>query len=127
MVDEDVIAHITASWTGIPVKKLAEEESGRLLKLEETMHQRIVGQDEAIHAVARAVRRARAGLKDRSGLLVPLSSWDPLEWARPRLARVLADVLFGSEDAMVRLDMSEYMEKFNVSRLVRSPSGLCGL
>ncbi|HPU36316.1 MAG TPA: AAA family ATPase, partial [Bacillota bacterium] len=126
VVDEDVIAHITASWTGIPVKKLAEEESERLLKLEETMHQRIVGQDEAIHAVARAVRRARAGLKDPKRPIGSFIFLGPTGVGKTELARVLADVLFGSEDAMVRLDMSEYMEKFNVSRLVGAPPGYVG-
>ncbi|VFU15920.1 class III stress response-related ATPase, AAA+ superfamily (fragment) [anaerobic digester metagenome] len=126
VVDEDDIAHITASWTGIPVKKLAEEESERLLKLEETLHQRVVGQDEAIQAVARAVRRARAGLKDPKRPIGSFIFLGPTGEGKTELARTLADVLFGSEDAMVRLDMSEYMEKFSVSRLVGAPPGYVG-
>jgi ATP-dependent Clp protease ATP-binding subunit ClpC len=126
VVDEDDIAHITASWTGIPVKKLAEEESERLLKLEETLHQRVVGQDEAIQAVARAVRRARAGLKDPKRPIGSFIFLGPTGVGKTELARTLADVLFGSEDAMVRLDMSEYMEKFSVSRLVGAPPGYVG-
>ena len=125
-VDEEAIAHITASWTGIPVKKLAEEESERLLRLEETLHQRVVGQDEAIQAVARAVRRARAGLKDPRRPIGSFIFLGPTGVGKTELARTLADVLFGSEDAMVRLDMSEYMEKFSVSRLVGAPPGYVG-
>ncbi len=126
VVDEDDIAHITASWTGIPVKKLAEEESERLLKMEEILHRRVVGQDEAIQAVSRAVRRARAGLKDPKRPVGSFIFLGPTGVGKTELAKTLADVLFGSEDAMVRLDMSEYMEKFSVSRLVGAPPGYVG-
>jgi len=126
VVDEDVIAQIAASWTGIPVKKLAEEESERLLKMEEVLHQRVIAQDEAIQAVSRAVRRARAGLKDPKRPIGSFIFLGPTGVGKTELARALAEVLFGDEDAMVRIDMSEYMEKFAVSRLVGAPPGYVG-
>ncbi|NPV74167.1 MAG: ATP-dependent Clp protease ATP-binding subunit [Pelotomaculum sp.] len=126
VVDEEDIAHIVSSWTGIPVKKLAEEESERLLKMEEVLHQRVVGQDEAIRAVSRAIRRARAGLKDPKRPIGSFIFLGPTGVGKTELARALAEVLFGSEDAMVRIDMSEYMEKFAVSRLVGAPPGYVG-
>ncbi|OPX89600.1 ATP-dependent Clp protease ATP-binding subunit [Pelotomaculum sp. PtaB.Bin117] len=126
VVDEDVIAQIAASWTGIPVKKLAEEESERLLKMEEILHRRVIGQDEAILAVSRAVRRARAGLKDPKRPIGSFIFLGPTGVGKTELARALAEVLFGDEDAMVRIDMSEYMEKFAVSRLVGAPPGYVG-
>ena len=126
VVDEEAIAHIVSSWTGVPVKKLAEEESERLLKMEEVLHQRVVGQDEAIRAVSRAVRRARAGLKDPKRPIGSFIFLGPTGVGKTELARALAEVLFGSEDAMVRIDMSEYMEKFAVSRLVGAPPGYVG-
>lgn len=126
VVDEDAIAHIVSSWTGIPVKKIAGEESERLLKMEETLHQRVVGQDEAIRAVSRAVRRTRAGLKDPKRPIGSFIFLGPTGVGKTELARALAEVLFGNEDAMVRIDMSEYMEKFAVSRLVGAPPGYVG-
>ncbi|OPX83379.1 MAG: Negative regulator of genetic competence ClpC/MecB [Pelotomaculum sp. PtaB.Bin013] len=126
VVDEDVIAQIAANWTGIPVKKLAEGESERLLKMEEILHQRVIGQDEAILAVSRAVRRARAGLKDPKRPIGSFIFLGPTGVGKTELARALAEVLFGDEDAMVRIDMSEYMEKFAVSRLVGAPPGYVG-
>jgi ATP-dependent Clp protease ATP-binding subunit ClpC len=126
VVDEEVIAHIVASWTGVPVQKLSEGESERLLKMEEVLHQRVVGQDEAIGAVSRAIRRARAGLKDPKRPIGSFIFLGPTGVGKTELARTLADVLFGSEDAMVRIDMSEYMEKFAVSRLVGAPPGYVG-
>lgn len=126
VVDEEAIAHIVSSWTGVPVKKLAEEETERLLKMEEILHQRVVGQDEAIRAVSRAVRRARAGLKDPKRPIGSFIFLGPTGVGKTELARALAEVLFGSEDAMVRIDMSEYMEKFAVSRLVGAPPGYVG-
>jgi len=126
VVDEDAIAHIVSSWTGVPVKKLAEEESERLLNMEEVLHQRVVGQDEAIRAVSRAIRRARAGLKDPKRPIGSFIFLGPTGVGKTELARALADALFGSEDAMVRIDMSEYMEKFAVSRLVGAPPGYVG-
>lgn len=126
VVDEDVIAHIVSSWTGVPVKKLSEGESERLLKMEEVLHQRVVGQDEAIQAISRAIRRARAGLKDPKRPIGSFIFLGPTGVGKTELARTLADVLFGSEEAMVRIDMSEYMEKFAVSRLVGAPPGYVG-
>ncbi|QGG49218.1 ATP-dependent Clp protease ATP-binding subunit [Heliorestis convoluta] len=125
-VREEDIAHIIASWTGIPVKKLAEEESARLLKLEEVLHERLVGQDAAVKAVSRAVRRARAGLKDPKRPIGSFIFLGPTGVGKTELAKALADSLFGREDAMVRVDMSEYMEKHAVSRLVGAPPGYVG-
>ncbi len=125
-VTEEDIAHIVSSWTGIPVKKLAEEESARLLKMEEILHQRVIGQDEAVKAVARAVRRARAGLKDPKRPIGSFIFLGPTGVGKTELARALAEALFGDEDALVRIDMSEYMEKHAVSRLVGAPPGYVG-
>ncbi|KJS17231.1 MAG: Clp protease ClpX [Peptococcaceae bacterium BRH_c4b] len=125
-VTEEDIAHIVSSWTGIPVQKLAEGESERLLKLEEVLHHRVVGQDEAVMAVSRAVRRARAGLKDPKRPVGSFIFLGPTGVGKTELARALAEALFGDEDAMIRLDMSEYMEKFAVSRLVGAPPGYVG-
>ncbi len=125
-VSEDDIAQIVSSWTGIPVRKLAEEESERLLKLEEVLHQRVVGQEEAVTAVAKAVRRARAGLKDPKRPIGSFIFLGPTGVGKTELARALAESLFGDEDAMVRVDMSEYMERHAVSRLVGAPPGYVG-
>ncbi|MHB9095744.1 MAG: ATP-dependent Clp protease ATP-binding subunit [Eubacteriales bacterium] len=125
-VTEDDIAHIVSSWTGIPVKKLAEEESARLLKMEEILHQRVIGQNEAVEAVSKAVRRARAGLKDPKRPVGSFIFLGPTGVGKTELARALADALFGDEDALVRIDMSEYMEKHAVSRLVGAPPGYVG-
>jgi ATP-dependent Clp protease ATP-binding subunit ClpC len=110
----------------VPVKKLSEGEAERLLKMEEVLHQRVVGQDEAIQAVSKAIRRARAGLKDPKRPIGSFIFLGPTGVGKTELARTLAEVLFGSEDAMVRIDMSEYMEKFAVSRLVGAPPGYVG-
>lgn len=126
VVTGDDIAHVVASWTGIPVKKLAEEESERLLKLEEVLHKRVVGQHDAVTAVARAVRRARAGLKDPKRPIGSFIFLGPTGVGKTELARALAEAMFGDEDAMIRLDMSEYMEKHTVSRLVGAPPGYVG-
>lgn len=126
VVDEEAIAQIAASWTGIPIKKIAEEESEKLLKMEEILHQRVIGQDEAIQAVSRAVRRARAGLKDPKRPIGSFIFLGPTGVGKTELARALAEALFGNEDATVRIDMSEYMEKFAVSRLVGAPPGYVG-
>ncbi|MED3843175.1 ATP-dependent protease ATP-binding subunit ClpC [Geobacillus stearothermophilus] len=120
------IAAVVSSWTGIPVSKLAETETERLLKLEEILHSRVVGQDEAVKAVAKAVRRARAGLKD---LKRPIGSFiflGPTGVGKTELARALAEAMFGDEDALIRIDMSEYMEKHSTSRLIGSPPGYVG-
>ncbi|MGE4273378.1 MAG: ATP-dependent Clp protease ATP-binding subunit [Desulfitobacterium sp.] len=125
-VTADDIAQIVASWTGIPVKKLAQEESERLLRLEETLHQRVVGQEDAVKAVSRAVRRARAGLKDPKRPVGSFIFLGPTGVGKTELARALAEALFGEDDALVRIDMSEYMEKHAVSRLVGAPPGYIG-
>lgn len=125
-VTEDDIAHVVGSWTGIPVKKLAEEESERLLKMEDILHERVIGQDEAVKAVARAVRRARSGLKDPKRPIGSFIFLGPTGVGKTELARALAETIFGDEDAMIRLDMSEYMEKHTVSRLVGAPPGYVG-
>ncbi len=125
-VDEEDIAHIVSKWTGIPLIKLEEKESEKLLKMEETVHKRVVGQDEAISAIARAVRRSRAGLKDPRKPIGSFVFLGPTGVGKTLLARALAEFLFGDEDALVQLDMSEYMEKFNVSRLVGAPPGYVG-
>ena len=125
-VTEEDIAHIVSSWTGVPVKKLAEEESERLLKMEDVLHQRVIGQDEAVKAVSRAVRRARAGLKDPKRPIGSFVFLGPTGVGKTELARALAEALFGEEDALVRIDMSEYMEKHAVSRLVGAPPGYVG-
>ncbi|MDQ7095257.1 ATP-dependent Clp protease ATP-binding subunit [Desulfosporosinus sp. PR] len=126
MVTEDDIAQIVASWTGIPVKKLAQEESERLLKLEEILHQRVIGQEDAVTAVARAVRRARAGLKDPKRPIGSFVFLGPTGVGKTELGRSLAEAMFGDEKALIRIDMSEYMEKHAVSRLVGAPPGYIG-
>ncbi|MDT3699901.1 MAG: ATP-dependent Clp protease ATP-binding subunit [Thermincola sp.] len=125
-VTEEDIAHIVSSWTGVPVKKLAEGESERLLNMEGILHQRVIGQDEAVQAVSKAVRRARAGLKDPKRPVGSFIFLGPTGVGKTELARALAEALFGEEDAMVRIDMSEYMEKHAVSRLVGAPPGYVG-
>ncbi len=126
IVTEDDIADVVAGWTGIPVAKLAEAESERLLHLEDELHQRVVGQDEAVVAVSKAVRRARAGLKDPKRPIGSFLFLGPTGVGKTELARALAANLFGDEGAMIRLDMSEYMEKHTVSRLVGAPPGYVG-
>lgn len=125
-VNEDDIAHIVASWTGIPVKKLAQEETEKLLNLEVVLHKRVVGQDDAVKSVSRAVRRARAGLKDPKRPVGSFIFLGPTGVGKTELARALAEALFGDENALVRIDMSEYMEKHAVSRLVGAPPGYVG-
>lgn len=126
IVTEEDIAAVVAQWTGIPVAKIAEEESATLLHLEEELHKRVVGQDEAVTAVAKAVRRARAGLKDPKRPIGSFLFLGPTGVGKTELARALASSLFGDESAMIRLDMSEYMEKYTVSRLVGAPPGYVG-
>ena len=126
MVDEDDIADIVASWTGIPVTKLAAEESERLLNLEEILHERVIAQHEAIEAISKAVRRARAGLKDPNRPVGSFIFLGPTGVGKTELARALANALFGDDDAMIRIDMSEYMERHAVSRLIGAPPGYVG-
>ena len=126
VVDEEVIAEVLANWTGIPVYKLTEEETAKLLRMEEELHKRIIGQDDALKAVSQAIRRTRAGLKDPkrpSGSFIFLG---PSGVGKTETAKALAEFLFGDESALVQLDMSEYMEKHTVSRLVGSPPGYVG-
>ncbi|MHB1927908.1 MAG: ATP-dependent Clp protease ATP-binding subunit [Acidimicrobiales bacterium] len=126
VVDEEVIAEVLANWTGIPVYKLTEEETAKLLRMEEELHKRVIGQDDAIKAVSQAIRRTRAGLKDPkrpSGSFIFLG---PSGVGKTETAKTLAEFLFGDEGALIQLDMSEYMEKHTVSRLVGSPPGYVG-
>ena len=125
-VGEEDIAKVVAGWTGIPVTRLTEDESQRMLKLEETLHQRVVGQDEAVTAVAKAIRRGRVGLKDPKRPIGSFLFLGPTGVGKTELCKALAQVMFGSENDMIRIDMSEYMEKHTVSRLVGSPPGYVG-
>jgi ATP-dependent Clp protease ATP-binding subunit ClpC len=125
-VTEDEIAHVVSSWTGVPVVKLKQEESERLLKLEAVLHERVVGQNEAVEAVSKAVRRARAGLKDPKRPIGSFIFLGPTGVGKTELARALAEALFGDENAVIRIDMSEYMERHTVSRLVGAPPGYVG-
>ncbi|GBD28165.1 Negative regulator of genetic competence ClpC/MecB [bacterium HR31] len=126
VVTEDDIAEIVSSWTGIPVTKLMQEETEKLLKMEEKLHERIVGQEEAVAAVSRAVRRARAGLKDPKRPIGSFIFLGPTGVGKTELARALAEFLFGDENALIRIDMSEYSERHTVSRLVGAPPGYVG-
>jgi ATP-dependent Clp protease ATP-binding subunit ClpC len=126
MVTGDDVAYIVSSWTGIPVKELTEEESARLLNLEKILHQRVIGQDEAVESVSRAIRRARAGLKDPKRPVGSFIFLGPTGVGKTELARALAEAMFGDERAMIRLDMSEYMEKHTAARLIGAPPGYVG-
>jgi ATP-dependent Clp protease ATP-binding subunit ClpB len=126
VVTEDDIAAIVSRWTGVPIKSLLETEKQKLLRLEEHLHQRVVGQDEAVRAVADAIRRARSGLKDPNRPIGSFIFLGPTGVGKTELAKALAEFLFDSETAMVRIDMSEYMEKYAVSRLIGAPPGYVG-
>jgi len=125
-VTEEEIAHIVSTWTGIPVTKLTEGETGRLLKLEETLHGRVIGQDSAVVAISKAIRRARVGLKNPSRPIGSFIFSGPTGVGKTELAKALAEAVFGSEDNIVRIDMSEYMERHNTSKLIGSPPGYVG-
>ena len=125
-VGEEDVADVVAVWTKIPVSRLTEKESGRLLKLESTLHKRVVGQDEAVTAVAKAIKRGRVGLKDPKRPIGSFLFLGPTGVGKTELSKALAETVFGSEDAMIRVDMSEYMEKHSVSKLVGSPPGYVG-
>lgn len=126
VVGEEEIAQIVAAWTGIPVNKMTETESEVLLNLEANLHERVIGQDEAVKAVSRALRRARAGLKDPNRPIASLIFSGPTGVGKTELTKALATYMFGSEDAMIRLDMSEFMESHTVSKLIGSPPGYVG-
>lgn len=126
VVTEDQIAQVVAEWTKIPVKKLTEGESKRLAKLEKVLHKRVVGQDEAVSAVAKAIKRGRVGLKDPKRPIGSFLLLGPTGVGKTELSKALAEAVFGSEEAMIRVDMSEYMEKHSVSKLIGSPPGYVG-
>ncbi len=126
VVTEEDIAGIVASWTGVPVSKLTESESEKLMHMEDTLHQRLIGQDEAVKAISRAIRRARVGLKNPNRPIASFIFSGPTGVGKTELTKALATYFFGSEDAMVRLDMSEYMERHTVSKLIGSPPGYVG-
>ena len=126
VVGEEDIAQVVAGWTGIPVKKMTEEESKRLLQLESILHERVIGQEEAVNAVSRAIRRARAGLKDPKRPIGSFIFLGPTGVGKTELCRALGEAMFGDENSLIRLDMSEYMEKHTVSRMVGSPPGYVG-
>ena len=126
IVDEEVVAEVLAKWTGIPVHRLTEEETSRLLRMEEELHKRIVGQEEAIVSISKAIRRTRAGLKDPKRPAGSFIFLGPTGVGKTELAKTLAEFLFGDEDSLIQLDMSEYQEKHTVSRLIGSPPGYVG-
>jgi ATP-dependent Clp protease ATP-binding subunit ClpC len=126
MVTEEDIAHIVASWTGVPVNKLTESESEKLLHMEDTLHTRLIGQDEAVKAVSRAIRRSRVGLKNPNRPIASFIFSGPTGVGKTELTKSLAAYFFGSEEAMIRLDMSEFMERHTVSKLIGSPPGYVG-
>ena len=125
-VDSEEIAHIVASWTGVPVNKITETESEKLLHMEDTLHQRIIGQEDAVKAISRAIRRARVGLKNPNRPIASFIFSGPTGVGKTELTKALATYFFGSEEAMIRLDMSEYMERHTVSKLIGSPPGYVG-
>ncbi|MGL5871130.1 MAG: ATP-dependent Clp protease ATP-binding subunit [Xenococcaceae cyanobacterium] len=126
VVDAEEIAHIVASWTGVPVNKLTESESEKLMHMEDTLHQRLIGQEDAVKAVSRAIRRARVGLKNPNRPIASFIFSGPTGVGKTELTKALATYFFGSEEAMIRLDMSEYMERHTVSKLIGSPPGYVG-
>jgi len=126
VVDEEDIAYIVSSWTGVPVSKITESESVKLMQMEDTLHQRVIGQEEAVKAISRAIRRARVGLKNPNRPIASFIFSGPTGVGKTELTKALAAYFFGSEDAMIRLDMSEFMERHTVSKLIGSPPGYVG-
>src|SRR5690606_26332967 len=125
-IDEEDVGFIVSRWTGIPVSRLKQAETERLVNMEEELHKRVIGQDEAIRAISRAIRRSRAGLKDPNRPIGSFIFSGPTGVGKTELARALAEFLFADRDALIRVDMSEYMEKFSVSRLIGAPPGYVG-
>jgi len=125
-VTEEDIAEVVSMWTGIPVMRIAQEESERLLQMEDALHHRVIGQDEAISTISRAVRRARTGLKDPKRPIGSFIFLGPTGVGKTELAKALAEFMFGSEDALIKIDMSEFMERHAVARLVGAPPGYIG-
>src|SRR5207249_1906595 len=125
-VDDEQIAEVLANWTGIPVYKLTEEETSRLLRMEDELHKRVVGQEDAVKAVSKAIRRTRAGLKDPKRPSGSFIFAGPSGVGKTELSKALAEFLFGSEDALIQLDMSEFHDRYTVSRLVGAPPGYVG-
>ena len=126
VVDEEVVAEVVSKMTGIPLTRLSTEDSLRLMKMEDELHKRVISQDEAVKAVARAVRRSRSGLKDPKRPTGCFIFAGPTGVGKTLLAKALAEFMFGDEDALIQIDMSEYMEKHNVSRLIGAPPGYVG-
>ena len=125
-IGETEIADVVSLWTKIPVSKLAEKESERLLKLESILHKRVIGQEEAVVSVAKAIRRGRVGLQDPNRPIGSFLFWGPTGVGKTELSKALAEAMFGSEDALIRVDMSEYMESHSVSKMIGSPPGYVG-
>ena len=125
-VTEEDVATVVSEWTGVPLQQLEKKESQRLLELEALLHERIVGQDEAVKAVSRAIRRARSGLKDPNRPIGSFMFLGPTGVGKTELAKALSEVMFGDENSLIRVDMSEFMEKYSTSRLIGSPPGYVG-
>ena len=125
-ITEENIAEVIANWTGIPAKKITEDENIRLKNLEKALHERVIGQDEAVEAVSKAIRRGRVGLKDPKRPIGSFLFLGPTGVGKTELSKALAESLFGDENAMIRIDMSEYMEPHSVSKLIGSPPGYVG-
>merc|ERR1719293_477183 len=126
VVTEDDVAKVVSVWTGVPVEKVSTDESARLVALEETLHNRVIGQEEAVTAISKAVRRARAGLKNPNRPIASFIFCGPTGVGKTELCKALAAAYFGLEDSMIRLDMSEFMESHSVSKLIGSPAGYVG-
>ena len=126
-VSEDEIAEVVSHWTGIPVSRMLEGERDKLLRMEEALHQRVIGQDEAVEAVSDAIRRSRAGLSDPNRPIGSFLFMGPTGVGKTELCKALAEFMFDTEEAMVRVDMSEFMEKHSVARFDWRAAGLCGL